>query len=385
MIIPHMPNVPRRDMWKTKSDTKYGIAADLGRTGMSRHRFDELMGSIRFSEQRQVRPNWMDDMQYRWELVDGFVEAINHHRETNFEPSGLICVDESMICWYGLGGSWFSEGLPHYVAIKRKPENGCEIRDSCCGKTGILCRLKIVKSNDGIDDDDGEDKQQQQNETDTQLNNAGTQAVLDLVGPWLDKCRVVVGDSAFSSVNTCVQLGKRRTGYIGVVKQATKYFPKQPLQNTVLARCGMFVGMGTTVSNSRILAYVWSDRDRRLFVASAGSLARGIPTARIRRRKVGDDEGNRRVEDVLIEVPMPRSTAMYYDAANKIDMHNKVRSECGIERCFGTHDWSIRVNLGILGMLFTDAWLLYSATCGRNNNHNTHTFFAALADDLIDL
>jgi hypothetical protein len=30
--------------------------------------------------------------------------------------------------WYGKGGDWINTGLPHYIAIKRKPENGCEIQ-----------------------------------------------------------------------------------------------------------------------------------------------------------------------------------------------------------------------------------------------------------------
>jgi len=32
------------------------------------------------------------------------------------------------------------------VAIDRKPEDGAETQDSCCGKSNIMMRLKIVKS-----------------------------------------------------------------------------------------------------------------------------------------------------------------------------------------------------------------------------------------------
>jgi hypothetical protein len=31
------------------------------------------------------------------------------------------------------------------VAIDRKPENGCEIQNACCGRTGIMMALHLVK------------------------------------------------------------------------------------------------------------------------------------------------------------------------------------------------------------------------------------------------
>jgi hypothetical protein len=48
--------------------------------------------------------------------------------------------------WYGLGGHWNNMGLPMYVAIDRKPDNGCEIQNCCDGLTGIMMQLKLVKS-----------------------------------------------------------------------------------------------------------------------------------------------------------------------------------------------------------------------------------------------
>jgi hypothetical protein len=62
----------------------------------------------------------------RWMLVDDFVD-INEYRAANFVPSELICVDESISRWYGQGRHLINHGLPIYVEIDRKPENGCEI------------------------------------------------------------------------------------------------------------------------------------------------------------------------------------------------------------------------------------------------------------------
>jgi len=79
-------------------------------------------------------------------MVQDFVDRVNEHRSTHVQPGEVICIDESMTRWYGLGGSWINMGLPMHVAIDRKPENGCEIQDSCCAKSNVMLRLKIVKS-----------------------------------------------------------------------------------------------------------------------------------------------------------------------------------------------------------------------------------------------
>ena len=43
LLIPHMPNVPRRNMWRSSYKDNYGVAADLGRTGMGISRFERIL------------------------------------------------------------------------------------------------------------------------------------------------------------------------------------------------------------------------------------------------------------------------------------------------------------------------------------------------------
>jgi len=76
-----------------------------------------------------------------------FVKRFNDHRAAYMHPGEVICVDESISRWYGLGGSWINLGLPMYVAIDRKPENGCEIQNSCCAKSNIMLQMKLVTTN----------------------------------------------------------------------------------------------------------------------------------------------------------------------------------------------------------------------------------------------
>ena len=86
----------------------------------------------------------MSSERFRWKLVEDFFNRFNEHRVSTFCPSDIICVDESMSRWYGLGGHWINEGLPMYVAIDRKPENSCEAQNSACGRSGVMLRLKLV-------------------------------------------------------------------------------------------------------------------------------------------------------------------------------------------------------------------------------------------------
>ena len=47
LLIPRLPNMPQKDLWREKPKTRYGVAADLNRTRMNRHRFEKLLSCIR--------------------------------------------------------------------------------------------------------------------------------------------------------------------------------------------------------------------------------------------------------------------------------------------------------------------------------------------------
>ena len=104
----------RASLWSAVQQFKYIPTASLGRTGMSRNRFDILFSCLRFSKHPEVRPHDMSSEAWRWTLVDDFVKAFNDHCERHFVPSELICVDESISRWYGQGGHWINAGLPCY-------------------------------------------------------------------------------------------------------------------------------------------------------------------------------------------------------------------------------------------------------------------------------
>jgi Transposase IS4 len=112
---------------------------------------------------------------YRWRLVDDFVLEFNKHQRAHFPPSKMITIDESMIQWNGIGGHWINAGLPNYVTIDRKPENGCKIQNACCRRTGIMMALHLVKG-------PVEDELELNDEADKCLH--GCNIMLHLLGTW---------------------------------------------------------------------------------------------------------------------------------------------------------------------------------------------------------
>ena len=70
------------------------------------------------------------------------------------------------------------------MEIDRKPENGCEIQDSCCGVSGIMMRLKIVK------------EEEDYSSTDTEGEGAvilhGVKVLKELIGSWTGSGRLVL-------------------------------------------------------------------------------------------------------------------------------------------------------------------------------------------------
>ena len=95
-------------------------------------------------------------------------------------------------------------------------------------------------------------------------------------------------------------------------------------------------------------------------------MVQGQPYQRIRWTEIGDEEGERLAKRLVITVPMPRASELYFEGCGMIDSHNFIRKMCGIEKRVRTQSWSTRVNLGIVAMMFVDAFLLYKACCGKS-------------------
>jgi Transposase IS4 len=83
----------RRELWGQATGSKYIPTANIADTGMSRHRFEEIWSVLSFSHQEPERPYGMSSADYRWTLVDDFVNDFNRHRRARFRPSERVSAD----------------------------------------------------------------------------------------------------------------------------------------------------------------------------------------------------------------------------------------------------------------------------------------------------
>ena len=128
----------RSDLWSLDPPSKYLPAYAFGeKTGMSRNRFDALFRYVTWSFQPKERPEEMSSEDYRWMMVDDHVDLFNAHCKEYCSPLWKICVDKSMSKWNGLGGTWFNIGLPNFITMDRKPEDGAEIQNAADGCTRL--------------------------------------------------------------------------------------------------------------------------------------------------------------------------------------------------------------------------------------------------------
>ncbi len=308
------------------------------------------------------------------------MERFNQHRVETFPPSDLICVDKSISRWYGQGGNWINHGLPMYVAIDRKPENGCEIQNSACGRSGVMLRLKLVKS--------VEEEQAQVDDEEAEENGGllhGTVVCKHLVSPWGMSGRIVCGDSYFASVGTCRELKRMGLRFIGVVKTATRGYPMTLLSGVEMKNRGEHRAVVHKDRDTHLIdmiAFVWMDRDRRYFIANASCVAAGTPYQRKRWRQVVQDRETE-PESVELTVPQPKACEIYYETCAMIDRHNRCRQDdLQVERKLGTDNWAMRLNLSLFSMCVVDCWLVYKAA--TETTEDQKSFYCALAEELVD-
>jgi hypothetical protein len=122
---------------------------------MCHNRFEEIWMNLVFTAQLEERPHDMPSVlmdlggQFCGQLQSTLSYTFLPIRTGNFlaflANLTISFTDKSMIWWYGVGGDWINEGFPHYVEIDFKPENGCEIQNAACSKTGIMMELHVVK------------------------------------------------------------------------------------------------------------------------------------------------------------------------------------------------------------------------------------------------
>ena len=143
-----------------------------------------------------------------------------------------------------------------------------------------------------------------------------------LVEPWFHTRRIIVGDSWFGSVRTCLELMKMGLYSVLAVKIGHKQFPKQPLLERIKERFS-FSCMARLFSVGSecisLIAAAWMDKKEMLVVASCMD---DNPTPPVERLRSKFKDG--RVQKLRYNVEQRRVHAFYREHFNGIDLLNRL-------------------------------------------------------------
>ena len=282
---------------------------------MARNRFEEILGYLQFS--------FSDD---KTKQILDFLEAVNNNLHEAISAGHVVCIDESMI-------KAFHRLLPGKIKIRRKPRPiGNEIKDMSDASSMVVIRMELYEGKDAMATKDH-----------VQEYGATCATTLRLSESIKGTGRVVVGDSWFGSVKTAVALKKIGLYSILLVKTAHANYPKELLNTHKLAR-GEWVGYTAKIDDVDVMAVTFQDLKRKQFISTCETVVPGKP-------RVTKHHGN---------VPRPKVAETYLKHADSIDKHNSVRTgSMGLEDVLHTHSPHLRQFFGILGFLFTNAFLAY--------------------------
>jgi len=164
-----------------------------------------------------------------WVCVRNLIDSYNVRREKVVAPGDTLCIDEDTSRWtssaseakYKLGG------VPALTKMKLKPVPvSIMLKTLCDADSGIKLAIEIQEG------------KQRMTQKEFSAFGASTAWCLRLSKPWWHSDRLVVGDSAFASVQTAVELRSRGLHFTGLVKTAHSKFPKKYLQKTVYPERG---------------------------------------------------------------------------------------------------------------------------------------------------
>lgn len=358
---------PYRSYWQETQDHQGEpfVANPLWGRFMPRNRFEDLLRYLRLDT--YAAGDLRDD---KWRPIRAFVHDFNVARERHVYPGWMLCVDESISSWRGRDGTVL-DGMPHVTKIKRKPHGvGLEMRDACDVMSGIMLRLELC-----------EGKEAMMEKPFQRELGAGTAALLRLTEPWWGSRRIVCADSAFASVKSAVELRKRGLHFLGLVKTATRSFPKQYLNSYPLAERGAHVAVTSSVDGIPLIGCAWNDRKRKLIIGTCGTTLAGNPHQKKRLRVSPTGE----TEVYYKQVQQPRIVELYFAGAPAVDVHNHYRQGgLALEKCLQTKTWWMRVFCTMLGIIETDAYVAYIRFCPHARGLSHRQFTLQLAAGLRD-
>ena len=302
-----------------------------------------------------------------------------------FTPGRFLTVDEIMSAWKELSTLFDSNGLPHQTKIARKPEGvGAEMKSVACAESLLILRVDVM-----------EGKERNRLKQWSQEYGEGTAVVLRLCAPWAGTGRIVIADSAFSSVKTLIAVFSLLGLFFGgMVKTAHTHFPKAYFQQWFTRKdaehkadpinCprGDWITLQSTFRNTnnpddltehRLYAVAWADKVLKHIVCNFGtSLRSPIDCRRPRKRVIEDPEtGFYETVDYEKVIKRPDFIKKFFDGFSAIDINDHYRQGIlEMERNWLTPRWWIRIFTTLMGVIFTNCFFAYRLHYRMQNRYD---------------
>lgn len=315
----------RAEWWQVEPDHPIFSGHGFGRYGISRNRFDHIVSALSFIPGRVATP--LEDVRH-------MQEAFNRHMVERYNPSWLVCVDESMTPWYHPGD------CPAWIILKDKPTpRGMEFHVTADHSTNVIFRAELVRDPSA-----------------TRFQNVCSDRVsaitLRLTETLFHSYRVVILDSFFGTLETVLQLHKNGL-YSTVVLKKKRNWPALTdagalEERSKMGEVGNIVARAGSVTDARaptphtmpVIEVAQKDvRHSVLLLSSWGSSAPYSPGGLQRR---------------VVHVPLTDSTLVheflrahlmhfFYLARHCADDCNNIRGDKNsMEKIWQTKDWRLR-------------------------------------------
>jgi hypothetical protein len=162
-------------------------------------------------------------------LVNNFIDNINKYRSRMFDPGDHLKANKMVIRWYGVRGAFVNAGLPMYLALKRRPDNGGEIQNLANVASGIMLHLKVVKlvkEEKAISTNAAAANEDEDNGNDDAADKGGkgTRVLLELTEPWHHSSRVITADGYFASIEAATKMKEKGLFLLGTSSSAAEGF-----------------------------------------------------------------------------------------------------------------------------------------------------------------
>lgn len=328
------------DFWMTE-DAELKPTPDFGKYGISRDRFKRITQNLAFYIPSEAPSPTL--LQQALSIYDGF----NVHMKSTYSPSFCVCLDESMSKWTN---RW---SAPIWTYLPRKPTPfGTEVKNIADAANSIVFVMEPVYATT-------EKKMFEE----TYKKMCATILRLTLTSGLWETPRVLVGDSAFTSLEAMIALHSHKIHSVFVIKKKLSWPKDIPGEDLQLNVAKLTIYGSTYSRKGRVQDkfgheanfYVCGLKDYipALLLTNFGST---MPTSVETERSYYNDVGQK----ITSKFYRPDIYDIFYTARHSVDDSNNLRmGDRSIEDSWLTKSWITRVFAFIIGQCEANAYKAY--------------------------